>query len=644
MNLKDIYTYNKKIIWIIISILIIFIIGFIYFNSNNKEISYKNEYDVVLFGSSTVNIKQNEKYQDPGYYAILDKKIVTEDVIVDNNIDTTKPGSYEIKYTYKNITRTRKVNVLENNDKEDKKEESNIVFELIGDKEITLKLNEIYKESGVIFKDENGNDLSDKVSITGSINTNKVGIYKITYTINYNGINKSIERIINVVDSTTLTISNISSNYTNKDISVNVKAIGTNYLYLKFPDGSVSKDKSKDYVIKENGTYDFYAYDKDGSYVKKSITVSNIDRTKPTGTCQATVKNSKTTISVSASDNIGINYYIYNGKYKSKENKYIINSYLSSVTVTIYDKANNSNKISCSMDITPDKSIEQPVGDDEEEPVSGSDGNLEIHFMLTGHDDDGILIRTNNKTIMIDGGRYEDKAKVIPYLEKAGVKKIDLLIGSHVQYNHIQTQGAIADNFKVSKAIYSIDINKCTSNGLCDSEDIKYVLSSLKKNNVPIEVVNAGKYIELGEMKLYFIGPIYKNKRHNKNSLVFILQFRNTKYMFMGDCSNSVLDTDKFKKNASKWNLDLNVDVLKMPHHGYNDIVEDFYKATTPKYAMIPNGSHCSSKYPSSHNKNLMKKYNIKYYETCEYGNMVIVSDGKNISVKTNQSPSSYKR
>ena len=89
--------------------------------------------------------------------------------------------------------------------------------------------------------------------------------------------------------------------------------------------------------------------------------------------------------------------------------------------------------------------------------------------------------------------------------------------------------------------------------------------------------------------------------------------------------------------------MNLDIDVLKLPHHGYETLTDAFFKATTPKYAIIPNCCSCSSKYPSSTNKNLMKKYGTTYYQVCDSKNIVLVSDGKNISIKTKQDPSNWK-
>ncbi len=657
--MKDLYRYNKTTIWIGIATIIILVIGLvIYFQKDvddettSTHIVFKDEYDLVLFGDN-VEIYQNGRYQDPGYYAILNNEIVTDQVQVDNPLDVSTIGEYEITYTYRTITKTRTVKVIENPNS--KKEEPEVVEEykidlkLNGSNEINLKLNGAYKELGAKATDSKGNDLSKDIDISGKIDTGKVGTYKVKYTISKNGVTKSLERVVNVLKETVLTVTvPDQKKYVNKDVKVTVEANGSDYLYMKLPDNTITKETKKEYIIKENGTYTFQAFDNDKSFKTKTITISNIDKIKPSGNCTAIVENSKTNIKVNAIDNIGISYYLYNAFDKSNSSSYTYNSSLSKASVFVYDKAGNYTNISCIVTnkdvvkpVTPEPTPVTPTPVPEPVPVV-NDGNIEMHFMVSGHDDDAILIRNDKYTIMIDGGRYEDKKNVVPYLQSIGVKDIDLLIGSHVHWNHIQSHAAIIENFNVKKAIYSLDLFNCKKNKTCDSNDIKYVLDALKKYNVPTEMKSPGDLIELGEIKIYFLGPLYPNKVHNKNSFIFILKYRNTSYMFTGDTESKDMDAAKIQANANKWNLSLDVDLLKWPHHGYNQLNDAFFKATTPKYAYIPSGG-CSRKYPSSNDIRLMKKYGTTYYSRCEK-NVVLISDGTNIDIKTNQNANDYKR
>ena len=57
------------------------------------------------------------------------------------------------------------------------------VITLKGEAHITLNVGETYTEAGATASDEKDGDLSSKISMSGTVNTSKAGIYEITYTV-----------------------------------------------------------------------------------------------------------------------------------------------------------------------------------------------------------------------------------------------------------------------------------------------------------------------------------------------------------------------------------------------------------------------------------------------------------------------------
>lgn len=57
------------------------------------------------------------------------------------------------------------------------------IIEINGDELIELEVGEKYNDPGAIAKDHKGNDLTDSISITGEVDTNKAGQYTITYLV-----------------------------------------------------------------------------------------------------------------------------------------------------------------------------------------------------------------------------------------------------------------------------------------------------------------------------------------------------------------------------------------------------------------------------------------------------------------------------
>ena len=625
-SLLDIYQYNKKLVFIVLGLLIVLIVVLFCVNlgEDKNNPSIKTEYieKLVLFGNKEITINEGDKYLEPGYYAVTNYgEIKTDYVTVTGVVDTDTPGTYFITYEIDNKKITRTIIVL-------KKEvmEGNINFTLEGNSLIVLEQGNEYVEPGYKAIDSNDGDITDKVTITGSVDVNTPGTYVLTYKIkNSTNQEKTLERTI-IIGSTPLSATILSSNtsYTNQSIKAIINISGSSYNYIKFPNGTVSREKNLNYEITSNGTYNFYLYDKSGNYVVKNFDVNNIDKVAPTGSCKLSDTNGKSVVKVSASDNLsGINNYSYadsnnNLLIKTTNNTYQANTHLDIVNVTIYDKAGNTKKISCSNE---------------------TKGNLEVHFINVGRED-AILIRSSQKTILIDGGSYSKKSIITPYLKALGVTHIDAMIGSHLHYNHIQAQADILANFTVDKIYYPQDLNTCLGK-YCESNDQKYILSAIKKYNKNINILKIRDDINIGDMNIYAIGPtslqtLSANKYcQNYNSSNFILTYGKTKFMFTGD----YMQSSNILKNFSKELLD--IDVLKYPHHGNASIDKTLIDYMSPKYVVVTSASDELAKRSE---KSYLQKQGASIYYSYKSKNILIISDGTNLQIKTNVKPSDYKK
>ncbi len=352
-------------------------------NTNNATNTIiVNDPELILLGEKTITLQNGEKYIDPGYYGIKSDGSIDNDVLViGNNFDTTDPGTYIIKYTYNNLTKTRTIIVLE---PEKKEETYELILELKGDADVTLELNHTYDDPKVIAKYGDLN-LEDKVIINSNLDNTKVGSYKITYTLEYEGIKKELVRNINVVDnSLNLIFVSSTTSYTNQNITLSVNIEGDSYDYVVLPNNTTTKDRIITYEITENGRYTFKAYNKSGVAYSKSIVYSNIDRTNPTGKCSATINKNNTVFSVNATDNIKISKYIYydnsTGLSNSSSPSFTYNSKTSKdLYVKVVDVAGNDIKIKC--DVT-DNSYDKPILPEKNENVifKGETNTLKVYI------------------------------------------------------------------------------------------------------------------------------------------------------------------------------------------------------------------------------------------------------------------------
>ncbi len=245
--------------------------------------------------------------------------------------------------------------------------------------------------------------------------------------------------------------------------------------------------------------------------------------------------------------------------------------------------------------------------------------NNEVHFLDVGQGD-STLIRIKNKNILIDtGGNINfniSKNVLIPYFRSSGIKKIDYLILTHGDYDHMGEAINLVENFKVEKVIFNCGPYNDLENELIevlDKKKIKYY-SYIKELNVD-------------NNKLHFLQTKeYDNE--NENSNVIYTKLNGYKFMFMGDAG-----VEKEKDILEKYNVS-KIDVLKIGHHGSKTSSDkNFIDEMNPKYSVISVGKNNRYGHP---NKEVLNNLdNSKIYRTDINGEIKIKIKRNNFNIKT---------
>lgn len=337
--------FSKKNCLIIGLVLIslIIILSVIFINYHSKP----TEYYLELLGDQDLVITQDTPYQELGFKAYDNHgNNYNEEVIVEGKVNSNIAGEYIIKYRFFELEKERKVTVLPDN--------NNLTFLVLqGNKIIYLQKGEPYQEPGYNVIDSLDDNLTEKVTITGQVNSQQPGTYKLIYSVtNSQGNTITEERTIIVVGLTyTLTIAN-NQKYT-KENNIIFNTTDSNYQYVLLPNNQQDTNQNISYKITTNGNYTFKIYNKFGSYEEQTITITNIDNQTPTGTCIGNMYNNYTELLVNAHDDTGISYYEYiygnntSGKVTTKTYKYTGN--INTAKVIIYDQVNNKKTITCQM-------------------------------------------------------------------------------------------------------------------------------------------------------------------------------------------------------------------------------------------------------------------------------------------------------
>ena len=225
-------------------------------------------------------------------------------------------------------------------------------------------------------------------------------------------------------------------------------------------------------------------------------------------------------------------------------------------------------------------------------------------YMIDISQGDSFLLYDNHEAILIDtGGLFKSKTNqtediLIPLFKSLGIKKINKIIITHGDYDHIGNSYSLIDKFKVDKVYFN--------NNSYNKNELR-LIEKLKKKKIDYEKMNSIK------TKNFYLQNLNYMKTDNENdaSLVINIIYKNKAMLFMGDAS---IKTEKYLLN--NYNLKM-IDILKVGHHGsITATSEEFLKEIRPKIGLISCALVNKFKHPSNEVIKRLKKYNITLYQT----------------------------
>lgn len=255
-------------------------------------------------------------------------------------------------------------------------------------------------------------------------------------------------------------------------------------------------------------------------------------------------------------------------------------------------------------------------------------GKLQVHFIDVGQGD-SILVQYENNYMLIDGGPNASADKVLSYLKKAEVEKIDYLIATHPHEDHIGGIDVVIDNFDIGKMY----MPKATAN----TKTFKDVVASMKNKNLKATAPTPGETFKLGDAEVLILAPnssTYENT--NNYSIALKVTYGDNSFLFTGDAETLS------EKEIIKKGFDIKADVIKLGHHGSKTSSSAaFLKEVNPEYGVITLGKGNDYGHPHKEVMDRVEKMGIKIYRVDEAGDIIATSDGKNI--KFNVPEGSYK-
>jgi len=204
--------------------------------------------------------------------------------------------------------------------------------------------------------------------------------------------------------------------------------------------------------------------------------------------------------------------------------------------------------------------------------------------------DSCLIVFPNGETMLVDTGYAMQQPWLIGNLKRMGIgseeNPLDYLLITHPHSDH---QGAFYspypffDEIKVTQVYH----NKLRNDSSSTDEYVENVCAA---RNLPLMDLKQGTELDFGDVHMEVLWPApamattnIGNGKINDNSMVFRLDYGEHSALFTGDiytlAEGQILDTVD--------NAKLDVDFLKIPHHGWNTSSSaDFVNAVSPELAV----------------------------------------------------------
>ncbi len=243
---------------------------------------------------------------------------------------------------------------------------------------------------------------------------------------------------------------------------------------------------------------------------------------------------------------------------------------------------------------------------------------MEVHFMDVGQGD-ATLVTCGGHAMLIDTGDDTKGTAIQSYLQKQKITRLDYLILTHPDADHIGGAPVVITKFKVE--------NVFVSNFEKDNKTYQKLIQSLDDKQIKALTPKVNSQYTLGTASITILAPTKTYDNPNDSSIALLLKNGNRSFLFTGDAGEDA------EKDILKTGADISADVYKVGHHGSRySTSKDFFEAVDPFYAVISCGEGNSYGHPHAETLNTLRTSGVMVYRTDEAGTIIASTDGRSIS------------
>ena len=253
------------------------------------------------------------------------------------------------------------------------------------------------------------------------------------------------------------------------------------------------------------------------------------------------------------------------------------------------------------------------------------EGQMRVTVMDVGNAD-CILLQSGGQTALIDAGENDDEETILAVLKNASVDRLDYVIATHADADHIGSMDAVIRNFEIGTFIMSFMPEGHTPTTRTYEQMLDAMLDC---NVVPIEAEYGATYT-FGEATVKILSGLSEYTDTNDQSVVCLVSHGEMDFLFTGDAGKKV------EREILEAIPTLDVEVLKVGHHGSRTSSDGtFIRRISPDIALITCGYNKSYQHPHAETIELLKRNSITIFRSDLNGKIILTSDGKSVSVKT---------
>jgi competence protein ComEC len=245
-------------------------------------------------------------------------------------------------------------------------------------------------------------------------------------------------------------------------------------------------------------------------------------------------------------------------------------------------------------------------------------GRPNIDWQKTGEFDEGELFERDTRSI---GERV-----VSEYLWARGLDRVDYVLATHADADHIDGLNDVVRNFRVRSAI--------VARAPSDDPGYQRFAETMRQIRVPVERIGAGDTLRFGSVTAEVLWPVVSRDEgapsRNNDSVVLRFNFGENFILFTGDVEK---EAELAMLSAG---LDLRSDIVRVAHHGSKtSSIEQFVEASRPRLAIISVGRSSIFGHPHKEVVERWRAGGAQVMTTGEKGTISVVSDGRALKIST---------